>query len=512
EERIRKLNEELEHRVIERTAELESTNQALQHAKQAAEIANRAKSEFLANMSHELRTPLNAIMGFAQFMARDHTLTASQRENLGIITRSGEHLLDLINDVLEMSKIEAGRTTLDLSSFDLHEMLDTLEELFQIRAENKGLSLLFLRTEDVPRFVRADARKLRQVLINLLSNAIKFTDEGNITLRLYSESGETSESSSTLRLFFEVSDSGAGIAPKEIDLLFDAFTQTESGRQVQGGTGLGLSISQEFVHMMYGTLTVQSQVGVGSTFRFDIEVQAADPDTVEVKTARRRVVKLAPDQPAYRILVAEDDAPSRNLLVQLLQSVGFDVRHADDGQQTLEVWEQWNPHLIWMDMRMPVMNGYEATERIKATVKGQATVIIALTASAFEEDRTLMLSVGCDDFVRKPYREADLFEIMAKYLGARYEYDEDLADEPVQKNGRENVLTLETLRGLPAAWTASLHQAALKADADDVRALLRDIAEEHPALAHTLKKLVHDFKFDTIIAAASRAQEDDTVQ
>ncbi|MFQ5571854.1 MAG: two-component regulator propeller domain-containing protein, partial [Rhodothermales bacterium] len=301
---VRKLNAELEQRVAERTAQLER--------------ANKAKSVFLANMSHELRTPLNAILGYAQFMNRDAAVTPTQKEYLGIINRSGEHLLDLINDVLEMSKIEAGRSTLDLSSFDLHEMLTTLEEMFRIRANSKGLEVTFERRPEVPQYILTDARKLRQVLINLVGNAIKFTEEGGVMVHISyapmpQNDGYTTENAGSLR--FEIEDTGPGIAPEEKARLFDAFAQTESSNDTQGGTGLGLTISQRLAHLMGGSISVSSRVGQGSTFTFIIPLRDAAPTDTARRKTHRRVTGLAPGQPAYRILVAEDDAPSRNLLV-----------------------------------------------------------------------------------------------------------------------------------------------------------------------------------------------------
>ena len=498
------------------------TEEALREAKATAEAANRAKSVFLANMSHELRTPLNAILGFAQLMTRDPSLTPEQQENLEIIGRSGEHLLGLINDVLELSKIEAGRVTLQKESFDLHRLLDGLEEMFRLRAEDKGLMLIFERIPDVPRFVRTDEGKLRQVLMNLLGNAVKFTQEGGITLRVRSKEykvGDPLLPTPCSLLHFEVEDTGPGIAPEELDAVFDPFVQTASGHAYasEEGTGLGLPISRQFVNLMGGELAVSSTLGQGSIFKFDVQIAAVEKaDMAEVQTSQpaRRVIGLEPDQPVYRLLVVDEREASRKLLVELLSPLGFELREAVHGQEAIEIWEGWEPHLIWMDMRMPVMDGYEATKRIKATIKGQATVVVALTASAFEDDRAMILSEGCDDFVRKPFREEEIFDTLAKHLGVRFVYDvEDAqpagaAAQPEDAVLPADSLTPEALMSLPTDWVGDLHQAATQLDADVILDLLDQIREQNASLANALASLVHDFRFDTIMALTESLEDE----
>ncbi len=497
-----------------------------QRAAEAAEAANRAKSVFLANMSHELRTPMNAILGYSQLMMRSPHITAEQREHLETIGRSGEHLLGLINDVLTMSKIEAGRITLQENAFDLHRQLEGLREMFAMRATDKDLALILDIAPDVPRYIQADEGKLRQVLMNFLSNAVKFTEEGGVTLRVGckqpASDEEKSDSSSTAtrllstiyRLLFEVEDTGPGIAPEEMDVLFDAFVQTASGQKSQEGTGLGLPISRQYITLMGGELSVDSKVGEGSRFRFELPVKPAEADDVEVQglQPRRRVTGMEPGQVGahggpHRILVVEDNPTNRDLLFKLLAPFGFAMQSAANGQEGVALWESWQPDLVWMDMRMSVMDGYEATRQIKAraATMGRAAVVVALTASAFEEDRAAILAAGCDDFVRKPFRERDIFDILTKHLGIRFIYEADAGDAADKTvAAEESTLSTEAIHAildtLPAEWTTALNQATQQLDADQMLACVAQIRPEHPRLADTLAQWIKDFEYERIMA------------
>lgn len=498
----------------------------LQEAKEAAEIANLAKSQFLAHMSHELRTPLNAILGFTQVLNREPNLTAEQQEYLGIILRSGEHLLELINDILEMAKIEAGRITFNETNFDLYSLLENIREMFQLKAASKGLHLIFERTPDVPQYVKTDEGKLRQILINLLGNAIKFTDTGRVTLRVRSGSVESKvgeeeleaeehrgteaqrqdlslapqlPSAPTLHsLLFEVSDTGPGIAAEEIDSLFVAFAQTKTGINTSEGTGLGLPISRKFVQQMGGDITVESTLNQGATFKFEVTVQQIDATDIQKSQHMGKVIGLVPDQEEYRILVVEDKLPSRQLLVKLLTSVGFQVREASNGSEAVAMWQSWQPDLIWMDIRMPVMDGYEATKLIKQMPDSQDTVIIALTASAFEEQRIAILEIGCNDFVRKPFQESILFEKMAFYLGVRYVYDTKPQSNLDQESTNPFVLTKEALSIMPPEWIQKLQQASLAMDDQLVIDLIQEIPPTQTDLINTLMYFADNFCLDRI--------------
>ncbi|ACC84193.1 PAS domain S-box protein [Nostoc punctiforme] len=497
--------------------------EALRIAKETAETANRSKSAFLANMSHELRTPLNAILGFAQLMERDTTLNKRQRDSLATINRSGEHLLNLINDVLEMSKIEAGRIVLNPTSFDLHRLLQEMQQMFQVRAKDKKLSLSFELAPNLHQYILTDESKLRQVLINLLGNAIKFTNTGGVTLRVslgigeQGSRGEVALSLSPLPLCpsaplplvpnsqslisFKIEDTGLGIPTEELDNLFQPFVQTASARQVMEGTGLGLTISRQFVQLMGGDIRVHSVVGSGSTFYFDIKIELADSLDIAPPTLKRRVIALTPGQPVYRILIVDDREDNCDLLTQLFNSIGFETQAAANGQEAIALWQTWEPHLIFMDMRMPVMDGYEATKQIRATLKGQATVIIALTASAFDEERFVVLSAGCNDFVRKPFREEVILNIISKYLGVRYVYEQEpLQQDQLAKNPNLKLLSLEEiLAQMPTEWVTQLHQAALCTDEKLIFSLLEQIPEESALLANTLSDWINNFRIDKVI-------------
>ncbi|MFA6969858.1 MAG: MASE1 domain-containing protein [Gallionella sp.] len=488
EEELKRYKDHLEEQVQMRTAELVL-------ARDAAEAANKAKSVFLTSISHELRTPLNAILGFSGLLRHDKQLSQEQRDNLDIINRSGEHLLTLINDVLEMSRIEAGRVVLSSAPLDLCSLVRDVADMMHMRAQEKGLQLLVEQSSEVPCYIKGDEARLRQILINLVGNAVKFTQQGVVTMRFGIKPHDTQH-----RLLIEIEDTGIGISSEDQQRLFKPFVQLAKLAGDNKGTGLGLTITRQFVQLMGGSVSVESTQGKGSTFRVELPVEKIEAGDVSGldKVERGEIVGLAPDQPTYRILIVEDQLENQLLLSQLMNRLGFAVKVAENGEQGVQLFQSWQPHLIWMDRRMPVMDGLEAARRIRELPGGTEVKIIAVTASAFTEQRDEMPAAGMDDFVRKPYRASELYECLTRQLGVRYIYagvQERDETEPAV------ALTSEMLAVLPSDLRRELNDALVSLESERIAAAIAQVASLDPKLHKMISRLAGNYDYPAILKA-----------
>ena len=491
---LRRHQEHLEALVASRTTELRA-------AKDTAESASRSKSAFLANMSHEIRTPMNAILGYAQLLGRDQLLGDAHKQKIDIIHSSGNHLLTLINDILEMSKIEAGRETLRAEPFDLPALLTDVELMFRELTAKKDLRLHFEQDPLLPRVLSGDAGKVRQVVINLLSNAVKFTTRGGIDVRVSSR--QAAEGRHLVAI--EVEDTGPGIEPQYLTRIFDAFDQADSTVRT-GGTGLGLAISRNHARLMHGDVVVRSTVGKGTVFRFSFEAAVAAPGAVRGDVEPRIPVGLDPDQRDWKVLIVDDVATNRDLLDELLSSIGFSTRTAASGEDGIVIHDEWQPDLVLMDVRMPGLGGLEAVRMLKQS--GSKAAIISVTASGLADSEIEARDAGVDAFVRKPYREGELLAVIGKVLGVRYIHESPAeATAEVQADGR---LTLtERLRSLPPDLIDRLRDAAVAGRTKRLESLADQARPHSEAASAAIRALVHEFQYDALVSALPVRSHDD---
>jgi signal transduction histidine kinase/DNA-binding response OmpR family regulator len=487
--RVRALRERgvrLQKLIDERTAELVE-------ARDQAEQANRAKSAFLANMSHELRTPLNAILGFSNIL-REHSASEDQRRDLDIINRSGEHLLTMINDVLDAAKIESGRTVLEIAPCDLKGLMQDVADMMQVRAAEKHLELVLVESAEIPRYVRTDAARLREVLINLVGNAVKYTERGSITVRLDGRPAGTGEQ---VLLRFEVEDTGTGIAIEDQERIFKPFEQVATG-QYRKGTGLGLAITRQVLELMGGRIEVESSPGRGSCFRVELPVERAQESEAKPADGRKRILGLEAGQPEYRVLVVEDEPENSMVLERLLRQAGFQVRLAGNGEQGVEAFRECRPQFIWMDLRMPVMDGMAAARRIRDLEGGRDVKIAAVTASGYDSKRSDVMAAGFDDYLRKPYRPDEIFECMERHLGVRYRHAEA---ERALPGGQAEELRPEAIAALPSSLCAELRDAVFALDAERISRTIQKVSEHDAALGSVLARYAKGYAYTAILVA-----------
>lgn len=475
----------------------------LQRSKKAADEANQAKSDFLSNMSHELRTPLNGILGYAQILKRDRNLTPRQTEGLNIIQQSGQHLLTLINDILDLSKIEARKMELYPTDLHLGSFIESVAGIIRMRALEKDVLFKYEAGSNLPNGIHADEKRLRQILLNLLGNAVKFTDAGKVTLRVAvapeAETANNTEKKTILR--FEIADSGVGMTPEQLEKIFEPFEQVGDTKRRAEGTGLGLTITRQLVEMMGGQLQVKSQYGEGSTFWFELPSPVAE-------TARAAKTEVAGKVTGYqgrrrKILVADDKLENRMVLMNMLEPLGFEVELAENGREEVEKAKQMKPDLILTDLVMPSMTGFEAVEVIRETPEIKDTPIIAVSASVIHMDRKKSQIAGCQSFLSKPVEEKELLSVVAEYLQLTWLYEEISPTTETQPTAPDAPVAGDALVIPPPAEMEVLYELAMLGNMKKIRqrcAYLEELDAKYIPFSEKLKEMARGFQEKAIVA------------
>jgi PAS domain S-box-containing protein len=481
------------------------TEAALQKALDAAEVANRAKSEFIANMSHELRNPLNGILGYAQILRRDQTATPKQQDGINIIYQCGSHLLTLINDILDFAKIEAQKMELIPTEFHFPTFLFNVQQIFQLRAEQKQITFNYQPSSQLPTAIRADEKRLRQVLINLLSNAVKFTNTGSVTFKVEVTSHQSSVNDKELmtndkglmtntKIRFQIEDTGIGMAPEQLSKIFLPFEQVGNSSPKVEGIGLGLAITKNLVSLMGGTLFVESALGEGSIFRVDVDFPLASAEINSASVQSSETI-IGFEGETRKILVIDDALVNRSVITDMLEPIGFEVIEAANGQEGIEKATQQKPDLIITNLIMPGMNGLEMTQRLRRLPECQDTLVIASSASVFESDRRKSREAGCNDFIPKPIQSQELLEKIQNCLGVVW------ITEPLDASTTNNEETDELIAPPPSELIA-LYQAAQIGDIVGVEVeanRLRQLAPQYVAFANKVLQLAQEFEEEEIL-------------
>jgi CheY-like chemotaxis protein len=461
-------------------------------------------------MSHEIRTPLNAILGFATILERDPSISPKQKDACRTISRSGKHLLEIINDILNMSKIEAGKLSLHTAPFSPLQLLEDLVSVFQSQAASKGVAFQMHRESSLPKRVLGDEAKIRQICVNLLGNAVKFTQKGSITLKVHTEEDkrkenlrediredtqEDAQEERSLYLVVEVKDTGPGISSEELPRIFEAFRQAEGGEHA-GGTGLGLSITKSLVQFMGGTITAESTLGEGSSFRFRIPLKESASKKEELPHMSQLMAKLQRNREPVRILVVDDSRDNREFLRALLEPQGFLLMEGTNGIEALEMLEFWKPHLILMDIQMPIMDGCEAILKIRENPAHEDLPIIAVTARSFEEDAQAIRLAGTTDYLSKPFTPESLFVLLEKYLHLEDALHQEQRDFSSREGERS--LSREDLAGLPKDLLSSMKQAVHEGDMGTLEELVREVQQIDSLWGAELQELVEQYDYEKL--------------